>query len=403
MPSRPQLDPGSLIPVAVCLLLLRAPGGVLLMGVVGVTVLLWRGVRVRPSNGLLVAYAVCTATSATAAVLARDGNPTSYVWSPVCFGLFSAAVLWTGDVGANVRGVAAGLLAGFTTALGLAWFEIVTGLRLLTIGREDNKGLQQSLSDGRFRTGAFYTNYNDLSVALTILSILLVGAILFLPRVTRNVQVLRLVSLVAAASLVVLMGSRGSLAALLLGVAVLVLLAARAVRPHVWTHRRVGLTALAAAALGYLAWNSPYVQDHSTAARERIAEGALRLMDLDPITWVIGYSSDRRYLDLATALYHDQLMNPHNLVLELLLAYGLPGLVAVGVVWVVLVTRGLSVIRPKDWTVSAFTAAVLVLPVLGTVPSSTLPYGFPQLLALGLAGALATAGPSRRAASTARL
>ena len=400
---RSRIDPAFVVPFAVFLLVMRAPGGTVLLGVVGAGLLLWRGVRAVPVGGLIGAYAVCAATAALASILADDHNATNYVWPAVCFGLFSAAVLWTGDVRDNVRGIITGMVAGFSTALAIACFEILTGLRLLTIGQESNKKLQQSLLEGRFRTGAIYTNYNDLSVALTILTLILVGRLLFGSKRNPVTTTIHVVVAAAASSLVVLMGSRGSLAGLLLGLLVIVLLASRAASPRVWTNLRVGAILAVAGGLVAYVWTSPYVQDHSTAIRERILQSAIHLMDLEPMTWLLGFSSELRYAEHAAALYGNELMNPHNLILELLLNYGVVGLAAAAKAWFVLVVRGLSVSAPLHWALPTFTVAALVIPVLGLVPSTTLPYGFIQLLVLGLAGSiLARRRPSASALAATR-
>jgi len=383
-------DLGFVIPVAVFAMTLRVPGGFILLGVTGAILILRRGVRFR-RTGLLGAYAVCALTSTLAATIDADHNVSSYVWPALCYGLFAAAVLLTGDVADNMRGLSRGLIAALTCALGLAIAEIATGFRLMALGREANQNLQLALNEGRFRTGSVFTNYNDLSVALTILVVLLAGAALFAPRDSTMVKASRLVIIVVASGLVVVMGSRGSLAGLLLGLGTLVLLASRAARPDRLTNGRLGAVVASSLVVVVLIWNSPYVQDNSTAIRERILDNAVHLMDLDPMTWVLGFSSVDRYDGIAASFFAETLMNPHNLVLELLLGYGLPGVLAATLAWFVLVARGVSVTKPRDWQLPAYTAAAVMLPVIGTVPSSTLPYGFPQLLTLGLAAALASA------------
>ncbi len=395
-------DPAFLIPLVVFLLVLRMPGGSGLLGLVGLILILWRGIRPVRVDGLLAAYAVCILASGAAAYLADDYNVTSYVWPAIGYALFSAAVLWTGDLRRNIAGLTTGLLAGFTLALTMAWLEILSGVRLLTIGRQGNKGLEESLTQGRFRTGAFYTNYNDLSVALAILAILVIASLLFAPRARSTIQVTRVAVAGGAAALVLLMGSRGSLAALMLAVGVLVVLAARAAHPRTWTNRRLGLLALAVSLIGVVAWRSPYVQDNSTAIRERILASALQMLDLQPTSWVIGMSSEMRYLHTGESLYPGELMNPHNLVLEFLLSYGLVGLLAAGVCWGVLVVTGVTVSHPRHWTLPGYTAACLAIPVIGIVPSTILTYGFVQLLVLGLAAAISAERRSGSAGSAPR-
>lgn len=183
----------------------------------------------------------------------------------------------------------------------------------------------------------------------------------------------------------------------------IVLLASRAASPRVWTNLRVGAILAVAGGLVAYVWTSPYVQDHSTAIRERILQSAIHLMDLEPMTWLLGFSSELRYAEHAAALYGNELMNPHNLILELLLNYGVVGLAAAATAWFVLVVRGLSVSAPLHWALPTFTVAALVIPVLGLVPSTTLPYGFIQLLVLGLAGSiLARRRPSASALAATR-
>jgi O-antigen ligase len=82
-------------------------------------------------------------------------------------------------------------------------------------------------------------------------------------------------------------------------------------------------------------------------------------------------------------------MDPHNLILEFVLRYGLVGLTVVCAVWVFVVVEGLSARKPRHWMVPTLTALVATIPILGVVPSTILPYGFVQLTIAALAAVLA--------------
>jgi hypothetical protein len=379
-------DPAFLLALATFLLTIRVPKAIFLMGIVGLALLMRRR-RLRGGAWVVVvSYAVCTLAALIANVAFGLGlDPTSNAWTALSLGLFTAAVVGTGDRLANAVGVVKGLMAGFTFALVMALTELATGWRLVAQGA--NREAAAALAENPLRTAAFYANYNDLSIALAIFSLLLVGWILFQPRTGPWSTVARLAGASVASALVLVMGSRGALLALGAGLALLVFLAARAHRPQTVTFPRMGVVLLALSPAMLWVWHSPYFQDSSTGIRERILHDAETLMG--PVAWTVGFGSTRNYAELAEAAFPYTLMDPHNLILEFVLRYGLVGLTVVCAVWVFVVVEGLSARQPRHWMVPTLTALVATIPILGVVPSTILPYGFVQLTIAALAAVLA--------------
>ncbi|WP_446919486.1 hypothetical protein, partial [Klebsiella pneumoniae] len=69
------------------------------------------------------------------------------------------------------------------------------------------------------------------------------------------------------------------------------------------------------------------------------------------------------------------LMDPHNLLLEIVLRYGAIAMILFVVCWLWILVRGFLPRRPvADWQAAFGLTVVMLFPVLGVVPSSTLRY-----------------------------
>jgi len=161
----------------------------------------------------------------------------------------------------------------------------------------------------------------------------------------------------------------------LAGVALLIVLNVRRLHPRALGVRAGlfggGLIVLVAGI--FLA--SPYVQDHSTATRGQIFGNAMSMLAGSPADALLGYGSLASYQSAAKAAFGDVLMDPHNMLLEITLNYGVIALVLFIVVWLWVLMRGFLPRRPMaDWQTAFGLTTVVLLPLLGVVPSSTLRY-----------------------------
>lgn len=280
------------------------------------------------------------------------------------------------------RGQAPGLtarrtLAGLYWGAGGVWLiamgEMITGIKLLPILYPDANTVSY-VQSSRFIVSATYPNINDFSVVLVMLVTAVVARMWFdRARGWRNAG--RWLVLLTSLFMVVMSGSRGALVGCLGAVVVLIVLNVRRLHPRALGVRAGlfggGLIVLMAAAF----FASSYVQDHSTATRGQILGNALSMLAGSPGDALVGYGSLVSYQDAARAAFGDILMDPHNLLLGIVLNYGLIAMVLFAVVWLWVLLRGLLPRHPMaDWQTAFGLTVVVLLPVLGVVPSSTLRY-----------------------------
>lgn len=81
---------------------------------------------------------------------------------------------------------------------------------------------------------------------------------------------------------------------------------------------------VAGAAIFAVAWNSPYFQNHSTQWRETIIQQIGSMIISSPIRLVFGYGDQATARRAAKAAFPG-VMNPHNLLVEIVIAYGVFG------------------------------------------------------------------------------
>ena len=326
------------------LLVMRLPMSFLLLLVVPWIILL---AQTRYRSGLragpLAALEVCCMVTAVIAVVFHPSLLTSIGNSAVIMLAvvgFTLAVFRSADPSKTARQSLSGLYWG---AL-LVWFiglgEILTGIKLLPLLYPEANTVS-AVSKSRWIVTATYPNYNDYGVVMTMLFTALLAKMWFDPR-RGAVKLGRLFALVTCFGLILMGGSRG--------------------------------TTLVVAAGGGL-WMSPYVQDHSTAERGRIMTNAVSMLMSDPIALLFGYGSLSEYQNEANARFGDVLMDPHNLLLELVLRYGIVAMILFVACWLWIAVKGFLPRRPAvDWQAAFALTVVMLLPVLGIVPSSTLRY-----------------------------
>lgn len=380
MPSRrPNLSP--LWAVVTFMLALRVPLSFVVMLVVPVVVLVIRGLRRSPwpAGGLWWAFvwaALGGGLIGAARHLSWTPGISNAVVEAVGLALISLAVLGTGQPRASLRMLLNGLMWG----LGMAWLvsmgELITGIKLLPILYADSDNALV-IADKRFAVSSVYPNYNDYSVLMAVLAIGLCAQILFSRRRRHPlIRIGRLGIVLTILVLITVMGSRGSLAALGLGIVVLLLAAIRQHHPRVLTPRLVftTLTILVCAAAAVL--QSPYVRDHSTEVRGRILDGVVQMIRTDPLSGVFGWGSLSGYETGAAQTFGDSvLMDPHNLMIEVVIWFGLAALIALAALWVTVIKEVIAEdLSQVGWQEATALAVTVALPVIGLISSSTLRY-----------------------------
>lgn len=395
-------DVTSLLTVAAAMSAAKMPLGFLALLGLPLVVVLVQGIRPRAPwprplawiLGLGLASSLVAALVWIPAQLAGTNN--SFIVM-VCLTGVSAAVFAAGRPDRAVHRILDGLFAGLVFTWAMAIFEVVTGLKFMPM-LYPQANTAAAVAGNRFVVSGLYPNYNDFSVAMTLLCTCLLAKIFFQPRVGPLRTVGRLAVLLSATFLITYMGSRGCLLALVLALGCIVLLSVRTLHPQVFTTRGLVLcVGLAVTAFGALA-TSPYVRDNSTAQRGMIIANAVDMMVERPAHLLLGYGALSEYSSQAAARFGGRLMDPHNVLLEIVLWYGLPVLVAYLVAWWVVVRRGLLTARPNPgWRFVAPMVISGLYPLLGVVTSSTLRY---HQLWLWLIVALAHLQQSRRARPT---
>lgn len=336
---------------------------------------------------LLGTVAVVALTSSALGALGAGGTvltSDTYVSSTARACVLGVVVFCAGDLRRNVSALAWGLIGGFTASLLIALAELATGFRI--IARTLGPGpLLERIQADPWLTAALFANFNDLTIALALLAVICVSWLLFHGGSLWWQKGLALLATAASAALIVVMGSRGALLGLLVGCGLAVLLAVRATRSTLLTPARLGLGAGVLALPLVLLWRSPYLQDSSTLLRERIANDLGSLLADAPWRALTGFGSEDGYHAVAAQVIGtDVLMDPHNVILDLVVRYGVVGAVVVLGATAVFGLSTLAGPRPtRDWRTAVFAIMLLLTPVLGVVPSSYLDYPYLVLALIG--------------------
>lgn len=372
--------PGTVLGVVAALLVMRIPLSFILLLVVPwllvLTGALRRGAGLR-CQPLVALLGWCFIASLLSLALL---HPDEALSTGTNFAIMVAVIGYTLVVyrseapGLTARRTLAGLYWGAVGAWLMAIGEIVTGIKLLPILYPDSGTVGEVASSSRFFVTATYPNFNDFCVVMTMLFVGVLAKMWFAPvHGVRNAG--RWLLLITSVALVVVMGSRGALLGCLAGFALLVVLNVR--RQHrAALGARAGIFGVILGVIVVVGLvRSSYVEDNSTAVRGRILNNAMSMLAGSPGDALLGYGSLVAYQNAAKAAFGDLLMDPHNLLLEITLSYGLPALVLFVALWAWVLVRGFLPRRPMVGWQSAFAMTVVVLlPVLGVVPSSTLRY-----------------------------
>ncbi len=378
VPLHSRVPVHALVPIVVALGVLRVPGLDWAYAALGAALLV-RSPTVRLGAGpLTVVFAVCAATAWLATVVegSATGFGSSYLWPVTAQCLFVLGVLATPDPRRQVRRLVTGLTGGLVLVWAIGVGEIVTGIKLIVL-LSPSSSMAEHAAASRWVTMAVYSNYNDYCLALAMLAVLLFAHILFVPRVHPFLGLARWSVLGSSVALVLVMGSRGALGAGALAGGLVAVMAVRRVRPRMVSPGRVGIVVLVLTPIALWLWSSPYVQDHSTATRQAILDNSLTLWAANPWTATVGYGSATHYAAVTEAAYPGLLMDPHNVLLEVALNFGVIGLVVALGWWLTLVRDvGLGRTPSHDWAHVGVLALAVALPVTGVVASRLLPYVF---------------------------
>ncbi|AXE39991.1 hypothetical protein JS278_02856 [Acidipropionibacterium virtanenii] len=391
--------PGIALGTVAALLVMRLPLSFVLFLVVPWAMIVGgclrrRGPRSWPFNMLL---ACCFAASFASIVLL---HPSSVLSTGNNAAIMTAAIGYTlvmfrsEHPGLAARNAIQGLYIGAACVWLMGIGEMVTGIKLLPILYPGANTIGY-VASSRFMVSATYPNINDFCVVMTMLFIAVLAKMWFAPvRGARRWG--RWLLLLTSTAMVIIMGSRGALMACIAGLGLLAILNIRRQYRAALGWRAV-IYGGGAALAGLLALSQThYIQDNSTLIRARILRSAMAMLADSPGNSLLGYGSLADYQSYAKAAFGPVLMDPHNLLLEMWLRYGVVALVLFIVVWLWVLLRGFLPRRPMvDWQTAFGLTIVVLLPVIGIVPSSMLRYHVTWLY-LAAACLLTAEGITRR-------
>lgn len=396
-----QRDATILLSIAAFMITARIPMGFVALLVLPAVAVLVQGVRRGRRTPAHVQWllVICASTavlgvlSTNPAMLAGTGNNVVVV---AAIALVSTAIFRGHHRQRAMTRLFDGLYAGLLFSWALSIFEALTGFKFLPLLYPDGN-TAAAITANRFFVAALFPNFNDYSVAMAILYVCVLARVLFQPRVSARATAGRWMILLSTTFFITLMGSRGALGGLILGTAMLLVMSVRVVRPRAIGIRTIFATVTTAlVGLAMLA-TSPWVQDNSTATRGRIASNVGLMLADDPARAVVGYGGTAEYLRAARRMFGNLLMDPHNMLLEFVVGYGIPGLLAYLACWWILTRRGVLALRVNPgWRTAAACVITALYPLLGLVTSSTLRYHQVWLwLLVAAAGVPATRTPPR--------
>lgn len=372
----------SLLAFATVVLVLRLPGSVILMGVCAPASLFIGGIHrhVRPASYLWLFFGMAFMASACAVLVDPTGlSLVNYCTLALIFSFAAAAIL----LGPNPRRAATAVLSalyfsfGFALLVGL--LEMITGFKLQPLLYPE--GIDMS-SLGRFVVAAWFPNYNDFAVAITMFAVIALTRFIYLPGSARWLRMIRITGYLLTLSTILIGGSRGSLLGILAGSAVVILYSVRQLYPRIINPPALIFGSMFIFVTAVAIWISPWVQDHSTEVRGNILENTISMSPPSGLPFWFGWGDTSRFSDAAATAFPNTLMNPHNVLLELFTWFGLPTLFAFAAVWLRIVWRGLI---KQDlfagWASLASVSLFALTPILGLVPSSSLRYYYLFLIA----------------------
>ncbi|MGA4670822.1 O-antigen ligase family protein [Propionibacteriaceae bacterium Y1923] len=369
-------DASILLAVVAVFLVLRLPLSVVLAGLLPIVVLVWDGVRLPSRQAILMwVFLLAALVMSTYAWLTNSGVPlVNNATIMLVMMAMVAALTCTSATRNAFRYFMNGILLGLWICLLSAVFEVVSGVKLLPLIYPD-ANTAAAVAGNRFIVASFFPNYNDFSVAMAIFGVMLTAQLLLGTRKGPLVKIARIGALLALTFFIVVIGSRGALLGLLGGMVLVALTAARLTRRRLLSVQNMLVLVLCAIAAGMFLMATPFVQDTSTALRGLIIDNTIGMLLDDPHRLWAGWSNMVLFREEAAELFPDLLMDPHNLLLELVTMYGLPAMVTYLLVWFQITYRGLWQLRiMAGWREASAVVVSVLMPVIGIVPSSSLRY-----------------------------
>lgn len=374
-----QRDATVFLTVAAAMIVVRLPASFMALLLLPMAAVVVQGIRRHAPwpRGLRTLLLWCLLAAGTSVLffhpdqLASPGNNFIIM---LAIAAVAAAIFTGGRVVRATDRLVDGLYLGLLMVWALSIFEAVTGFKFMTVLYPDANTVK-ALQANRFYVAALFPNYNDYSVAMALLCTLLVARLLFRP-----VGVLqtcaRLFVLATATFFILVMGSRGALVGVLAGAVLVAVLSVRVLHPRLFGIRLVVTAALLVTGLAVAVMQTPWFNDNSTAKRGIILGNISAMQSADPVSALLGWGSATSYKDAAALLYDKFLMDPHNVLAEIAVWYGIPALLGYLVVWfVVVLRRGLFQLQlDPTWRSIGVLSIALLMPVLGVVPASTLRY-----------------------------
>ena len=357
-------------------LVLRTPGSVVLAGVIPLVVLLVKGLRwpTKVAAPLWI-FLIVALTCSGLAWLNNPALPLVNNFTLMAtMTLICAAVTLTRHTVAAARWLIAGIVAGLWLCLLTGVFEVVSGIKVLPLIYPD-ANTAATVASSRFVVAGFFPNFNDFAVALGMFGTILTAQLLLGAAVGPFTKLARIAGLLGCVFFIVMIGARGALVGLVLGMALVFLTTARLNnRRLISVPSLLGLVCVAVA-LGAFFLTTPYVQDNSALQRVRIITDSLAMTPPDRGHFWYGYGTMEWFRQVAEEVYGPVLMDPHNLLLEFFTMFGLPTLVAYVGLWLHIAHRGLWRLRMgPGWRETSVVVLSVLMPVFGIVPSSTLRY-----------------------------
>lgn len=371
--TRRQLGSG-LLALATVVLIVRLPGSVILIAVAPVVSLFLTGLHRPPIRARwLWAFLICAVSSGMVAVFINPVGLSlvNFFTLALVFTLFAAAILASGDASRVAEVVMKAIYWSFALALTVGLLEMASGFRLQKVLYPNGTDLTVG---GKFVVAAWFPNYNDFAVVITMFGLMVLVRILFTPS-TAPVQTFRIAIFFVAVVVILIGGSRGALVGLLLGTLLVLIHAIRMLRPKLISAPSIIMGTLAAGAGATLLWASPWVQDNSTSIRGRIIADTLRITPGDTPRFWFGWGDIGRFTTAAKQAYPGVLMDPHNILLEVFTWFGLPTVLLLLVLWIYVCWKALWRLEiRRNWMATSALILFAVFPILGIVPSASLRY-----------------------------
>lgn len=394
-------DAGIVLSLAVAALVARVPLSLVMVLVASVGLIVLQGVCWGPGRQTGLFWPVVLVALFVALIASTTIHPENLLNQGGSLTIMAMIILAAAStlLSASPRRAASRLVDGLHWGLLALWaigmFEVVSGIKLMAFLYPEATVLK-AVESNRFFVSAVLPNFNDFCVALVQLCAIQTARLVF-PVGRSPLQAAgSWVVLSTSSFLIVVMGSRGALLGLLLVVTLILLLSIRVVRPWLLDFRTVtvGMGLLLGTTIAVLA--SGAFSDNSSEARVRIANSLFALWGNSPLEAFVGFGSLTTYKSLAEAMYPGALMDPHNLILEIAIWYGIPVLLLMVGCWAVLVWRGLILMQGvTSWRSVMAVVMAAVYPMLGVVPSSTLRYHVVWFVLIAATGFIATPESTR--------